>query len=225
MPPPGGPVSGPPPGGPAYGVPGVPQPAAPLRPRRRWIPLAWLVFALSVVVGVWAGFSGFVGAVEQIAPTHVFQSGGKVSAPLNPLDQPVLYASASGPTNVTCLAQDLTGQPVKLTPTTIRQTITANGRTWEGMFDITVPAAGTYQISCETQGGKVLFGIGKRLTASAGGFAKGAAALFLIPLAGFLFASIVTIVIVVRRRRARAARTAETRGAWPQAPQGPHPRV
>ncbi|RCG32620.1 hypothetical protein DQ384_03765 [Sphaerisporangium album] len=129
----------------------------------------------------------------------------------------MLYASSSGPANVTCLAQDSSGQPVKLSNVSLHQTVTANGRTWEGMFDIAVPAAGTYEISCRSQGGQVVFGVGKGLVASVGTVAGGALMAFLIPTAGFLLAFVVTIVVFVRRRRARRHLAASTQGGtWSQ---------
>ncbi|MEU9887513.1 hypothetical protein [Sphaerisporangium sp. NPDC051011] len=238
-PPPGGPAYGPPPGGPGLGAPppgpgygphpggprqGTPPggpayrpPAADIRPRRRWILAAWLVAIASLVAGIVIGFGTVTKTIDQAAPTHVFPSGGKVSAPLDPADKPILYASSSGPANVTCLAQDSAGNPVKLTNVSLHQTVTVNGRTWEGMFDIAVPAAGTYEISCRSEGGQVVFGVGKTLTAAVGTVAGGAAAAFLIPTAGFLLAFVVTIVVIVRRRGARRRLAAASPGgAWSQ---------
>ncbi|WP_214414299.1 hypothetical protein [Sphaerisporangium fuscum] len=203
-----------------YGA-GQPYPPAargPVRPRVLWIVLAWLVAVICTVVGV-AGFAGgLFKTLGDAAPTHTFASGGSVSVRLDPADKPMLYASASGPTDVTCFALDSSGGKADLTRPKASQVVTANGRTWEGLFDIGVPAPGTYKVSCKGEDGKqVLFGVGKSLTASAGTLAGGVASLFLLPLGGFLFAVIVTIVVLVRRRgnRKRMA-AASAYGAWPQ---------
>ncbi|WP_424535225.1 hypothetical protein ACOZ38_34475 [Sphaerisporangium viridialbum] len=213
-PPPPPPGSARPYGSPAHSAPG------PVRPRVLWIVLAWLIAVVCFVVGV-AGFAGgLFKTINDAAPTQTFKSGGSVAAALDPKGKPVLYASASGPTNVTCSALDAAGQKATLTQPTSSQTVTADGRKWELLFDIGVPAAGTYNIRCKAEEGKdALFGVGKSLTASPGALAGGVASLILIPLAGFVLAVVTTIVVLVRRsreRKRRAAASASYGGAWPQ---------
>jgi hypothetical protein len=58
--------------------------------------------------------------------------------------------------------------------------------------------------------------------ADPGALAGGVASLVLIPLAGFLFAVTVTVIVLVRRRSARRLRAAASApaygGAWPPGP-------
>ncbi|MEU8266487.1 hypothetical protein AB0B89_04905 [Sphaerisporangium sp. NPDC049002] len=218
--------------GPSYGTPPPPPPGSqqrpygspahsapgPIRPRVLWIVLAWLIAIVCVVVGV-AGFAGGVSkTLNDAAPTQTFESGGSVSAAIDPADKPILYASTSGPAKVTCFALNAEGKKADLTKPTSKQTVTADGRLWESLFTIGVPAAGTYKISCDASDGKqVLFGVGKSLAGSTGALAGGVASLVLIPLAGFVFAVVTTIVVLVRRSRARKRRAAASYGgAWPQ---------
>lgn len=231
----GGP-GGPPPGSPGYGPPshGAPPPGAPrsphgpgarptpgpVRPRVLWIVLAWIIAVVCSGIGV-AGFAGgLFKTIDDAAPTQTFQSGGSVSAALDPAEKPVLYASASGPTDVTCLARDSAGQKASLTRPMAAQTVTAYGRTWELLFDIGVAKAGTYTITCRAEeGGQALFGVGRSLTASAGALAGGVASLILIPLAGFVLAVVTTIVVLVKRNRARRRPASPGyAGGWPQGP-------
>ncbi|MET8155099.1 hypothetical protein ABZT47_01920 [Sphaerisporangium sp. NPDC005289] len=228
----GGPsYGGPSYGGPSYGGPASeaahplyasPAPAAPgpVRPRVLWIVLAWLVAVICGVVGIVGFAGGLFKTITDAAPTQTFQSGGSVSVPMDPKDKPILYASASGPTDINCLAVDGAGKKVDLTSPKASQTVSADGRVWEAVFDIGVPAAGTYKVSCQAEAGKqVLFGVGKSLTADTGALAGGVASLFLIPLAGFLLAVVTTIVVLVRRgrnRKRQAAAAAPYGGAWPQ---------
>ncbi|MFC6086475.1 hypothetical protein [Sphaerisporangium aureirubrum] len=217
-PPPGGQGYGPPPGGQGYGAPsygaqgsaqnpyGAPPPSAgPVRPRLLWVVLVWIIAVVCVGIGV-AGFAGgLFKTLNDAAPTKTFQSGGSVVAAVDPAEKPALYASSSGPANVTCLAEHTsTGAKAKLSNPTTAQTITAGGRVWELLFDVGVPAAGEYKFTCQADDGKqVAFGVGKALTANAGALAGGVLALILVPLAGFLLAVVVTIVVVVRRSRFR----------------------
>jgi hypothetical protein len=170
------------------------------------------------VVGVVGFAGGLFKTITDAAPTKTFQSGGSVSVTLDPKDKPIIYASANGPANVVCLAQDASGNKASLTQPTTSQTVTADGRVWEAVFDIGVPSAGTYEVGCKSEEGKqVLFGVGKSLVANAGALAGGVASLFLLPLGGFLFALIVTIVVLVRRSRNRKRQAAAAYGgAWPQ---------
>ncbi|GAA1512087.1 hypothetical protein GCM10009677_51330 [Sphaerisporangium rubeum] len=231
-PPPGGQGYSPPPGqgygGPSYGANppgyGTPPPAkGQVRPRLLWVFLAWII----AVVCVGIGFAGFAGGLFKTlgdaAPSKTFQSGGSVVATVDPAQKPALYASASGPANVTCVAENAAdGRKAKLTNPSTSQTITADGRVWELLFNIGVPAAGDYKFTCQAEEGQqVVFGVGRSLTANTGALAGGVAALFLVPLIGFLFALIVTIVVLVRRSRfrKRLAPSAPYGGGW-QAPPG-----
>ncbi|MFC4529531.1 hypothetical protein [Sphaerisporangium dianthi] len=228
---PSGAPSGPSYGGPSYGTPppgaahplyATPAPAAPgpVRPRVLWIVLAWLVAVICGVVGVVGFAGGLFKTITDAAPTRTFQSGGSVTVAIDPKDKPILYASASGPTDVTCLATDGAGNKVGLTSPKASQTVSADGRAWEAVFDIGVPAPGTYKVSCEAEAGKqALFGVGKSLTADPGALAGGVAFLILVPLAGFLLAVVTTIVVLVRRSRNRkrqAAAAVPYGGGWPQ---------
>ncbi|MFC4584676.1 hypothetical protein [Sphaerisporangium corydalis] len=220
----GGPGHGAPPPGfqqrPGYGA--APPARVPVKPSVLWIVLAWIIAVVCIGFGV-AGFAGsLVKTVNDLAPTQTFEGGATISAVLDPKDKPVLYASvttsAPGGTSVTCLAQDASGGKASLTRPVAAQTISANGRVWELMFNIGVPAPGTYTIGCQAEGdNKVLFGVGKSLTASAGTLVGGVASLIVLPLGGFLFAVIVTIVVLVRRNRSRKRQAAAPYGGgWPQ---------
>jgi hypothetical protein len=233
-PPPGGPSFGPPPGGQGYGAPSYGAPQSPygapppssgaVRPRLLWVVLAWVVAVVCVGVGI-AGFTGgLFKTLNDAAPSKTFQSGGSTVATVDPADKPALYASSSGPANVTCVAENTaTGAKAKLTNPTTAQTVTAGGRVWELLFDIGVPATGEYTFTCQAQEGKqVAFGVGKSVTANAGALAGGVLALILVPLAGFLLALIVTIVVLVRRSRFRKRNVATPpyAGGWQPAPPG-----
>ncbi|WP_248961019.1 hypothetical protein [Sphaerisporangium perillae] len=224
----GGPAGAPQYGGSSFGAPppgsaqpyygAAPQAAGPVRPRILWIVLAWLIAVVCGIVGVVGFAGGIFKTISDAAPTQTFQSGGSVSVTLDPKDGPILYASASGPTDVSCFALDGSGKKAALTQPKTSQTVTSDGRVWEALFDIGVPATGTYKVSCQAEEGKqVLFGVGKSLTANSGALAGGVASLFLIPLAGFVFAVVTTIVVLVRRSRNRKRRAAASYGgAWPQ---------
>jgi hypothetical protein len=173
-----------------------------------WVFLAWLVFVVTLAVGV-AGFIGGVfSAVTDAAPTKSFASGEVATVSLDPRDKPALYASASQPVNFTCQAADGAGKPVTLTKSPVNQTVTDGKRSWELVFDIGAPSPGDYRLRCEApQGSDVVFGAGKALTGAAGKLVGSAVLLIVVPLVGFLFALITTIVVLVRRGRSKTRQT------------------
>jgi hypothetical protein len=187
-----------------------------------WIVLAWLLFAVSVVVGVVVFVTGVTSAASGVAPSPTFESGGAVSVQLEAGDKPAIWVSTNGQTNVKCQARSENGAGVQLSRAAGQQTLTIDGRKWELVFNIGVPAAGTYQVSCTADDPSgVRFGVGKDLLSSAGSIVSGVVVLVVVPLVGFLIALIVTIVVLVRRSRARKRMAAASGPGW--SPYGPPP--
>lgn len=180
---------------PSYAVP------RPVRPRLLWIFLSWALFVVLLAAGVSGFAGGLFSAVGDAAPTTVFPGGQSVSVALDPADKPAVYAAVDQPTDVRCRLGDGTDPGLRLTRPAVSQTVTLNGTTWELLFEAGVPEAGTYQLACEGDG--VRFGVGRQLAGNVGGLVGGALALVALPLAGFLTAAIVTVVVLVRRSAAR----------------------
>ncbi|TKK89058.1 hypothetical protein FDA94_11125 [Herbidospora galbida] len=191
---------------PYYGAPqspyGAPPPQGPVRPRILWIVLAWLLFIVMSVAGVFAFAGGLFSSIADVAPTTTFSSGETVKVNLDPAQKPAIWAAADQPTDVQC---QVTGgsadDKITLTKGIGEQTVTVDGTRWELLFSVGVPAAGEYQASCDGEG--VRFGVGKELISAAGGLVGGTALLLGLPSLGFLIAVLTTIVVLVRRSRAR----------------------
>lgn len=192
----------PPPRG-SYPPPQAGRPAK-VRPRLLWVWLAWL---FAIVCGV-AGIVGFAGGIfstlNDAAPAKSFGSGTAQSVSLDPKDKPAIWAAADQPSNVQCEVRGGSDQKITLTQPAGSQTLTIGSTKWELLFKIGVPAAGTYQVTCQAEdASSVRFGVGKELTASANGLVGGVVVLFVVPLAGFAVALTTTIVVLVRRGRNR----------------------
>ncbi|ETK35913.1 hypothetical protein [Microbispora sp. ATCC PTA-5024] len=184
-----------------YGGYGPPQASGPVRPRLLWIFLAWALFVVLVVAGVGGLAGGIFSTIDDTAPSTTFASGQTVSVALDPHDKPAIYAAADQPTNVQCQVGDGQDPSVTLTKPAASQTVSVNGTTWELLFDVGVPKAATYQVTCEGEG--VRFGVGKQFAANAGKIVGGAVAFLALPVVGFLSAVVVTVVVLVRRAGAR----------------------
>ncbi|MEV0969322.1 hypothetical protein [Microtetraspora glauca] len=183
------------------GAYGTPPPQGPVRPRILWIILAWLLFVILIVVGV-AGFAGgLTSTIKDAASITTFKSGEKVNVQLDPKDKPAIYASSDQAGDVTCKVEGDAGLDIRLTQPTASQTIAYGDATWEMVFQIGVPIAGAYNVSCEGDG--VRFGVGKEIMGSVGKLVGGTVAMIALPGVGFLIAIIVTIVVLVRRSGAR----------------------
>ncbi|NAS23111.1 hypothetical protein GT755_15600 [Herbidospora sp. NEAU-GS84] len=180
----------------------APPPQGPVRPRILWIVLAWLLFIVMSVAGVFAFAGGVFSSISDVAPTTTFSSGETVKVNLDPAQKPAIWAAADQPTDVQC--QVTGGSPddkITLSKAIGEQTVTVDGTKWEMLFSIGVPAAGEYQAACDGEG--VRFGVGKELLAAAGGLVGGTALLLGLPALGFLIAVLTTVVVLVRRSRAR----------------------
>ncbi|GAA4523681.1 MULTISPECIES: hypothetical protein [Nonomuraea] len=170
-----------------------------LRPRLRWIAVAWGVAVACVVAGVVLFVTGIVNTVEDIAPSTTFAAGETVTVSLDPDDRPSVYVSTDARVNYRCEISGGPGQ-ARLVNAPGSQTVTAGSRTWEQILLVNAPAAGEYQLTCVIQEqGDVLFGVGRDALSAAGGIVGGLAALLLIPGVGVLGAIIVTVVVLMRR--------------------------
>ncbi|GAA0979287.1 hypothetical protein GCM10009555_043740 [Acrocarpospora macrocephala] len=188
-----------------YGAPPPPYaaPRPPIRPRVLWIVLSWVLFLVLLVVGI-AGFAGSIfSTINDAAPTTTLSSGETVTVQLNPADKPAIWAAANQATDVECQVQGADpSQKPTLTQPTVSQNLTVNGDNWELLFKVGVPAAGQYQVNCVGEG--VKFGVGKELASGeAAATVGGGLAMLALPILGFLFAVVVTIVVLVKRSGAR----------------------
>jgi hypothetical protein len=168
-----------------------------------WIALVWGVAVVCGVVGVVIFVGGLVGSVSEMAPTKTFASGESVTVAVDPVDKPAIYIATDTRVNYSC---EVSGGPgeARLAKTGGTQTVTAGGVVWQQILVINAPAKGDYQLTCTNQEtAAVRYGVGKPVTAAAGGILGGTAALFLIPAAGILVAIVGTVVVVVRRSSAR----------------------
>jgi hypothetical protein len=177
-----------------------------------WIVLSWALFVVLLVVGV-AGFAGgLVSTINDSVPTTTFASGATVNAALDPAAKPAIYAASNQPVDVHCQVQGAPGQKITLKRPGASQTVTFGDVEWEVIFEVGVPAAGTYQVTCDGDG--VRFGIGKSLLGNAGKLVGGTIALLGLPAIGFLLAVVVTIVVLVRRSSARRSLMEYQRGPY-----------
>lgn len=186
---------------PAYPPPGPARPTGPVGPRLRWIFLSWVLFLVLLFAGVGGFVGGIFSSINDAAPTTTFGSGQTVSVELDDKDRPVIYASTDQPADVRCRVGDDRGSQLRLTRPAKSEIINVNGMRWETLFTVSVPQAGTYQVTC--QGDGVTFGVGREFTAGAAKMVGGAFALVVLPFIGFVIALVVTIVVLVRRSAAR----------------------
>jgi hypothetical protein len=172
------------------GPPYPPAPAGPgdIRPRVLWIVLAWVLFAVSAMVGILLIVGAFSMLFTDAAPRQTFASGEQIELFIAPGDRPVLYASGDPNVPWNCTANP--PDALSANPPSLDQTVTLHGTTWYAVAVIEVSAPGRYQLLCESDG---QFGIGKEIPA---GWLIGG---FVLPVAGFVIALITTIVVLVRR--------------------------
>lgn len=194
-----------------YGAPGpygAPQFSAPVdgrqvRPRAWWIAVGWVVAVICVAVGVVGFVSGVLGTVDAVAPARTFASGESVSVVLDPADKPALYLQTGKDVQYRCEIKGGSGQG-RLVAVPGSQTLTVNGRSWYLILAVTIPSKGEYEIGCTTpDGGDTTFGVGREVASTVGGLVGGAVMLVALPVAGVIFAIIVTVVVLVRRNRHR----------------------
>lgn len=199
---PGQPVT--PPYGAPYGQsPPAPPSTAEIRPRKRWIFFGWLFFAATLGLGVAVFVSGISSTIDGLTLGKTFASGGSASLEVEPEQLPVIWISPPQE-DARCWATD-TGDPsrrAELNGVRGTQTLEVNQRTWRAVFEISVPAAGTYEVTCGAAGDAV-FAVGPSLADSAQEAVSAVASLIVIPLVGFIVAVSVTVVVLVRRTGAR----------------------
>ncbi|WP_156325975.1 hypothetical protein [Nonomuraea sp. SBT364] len=174
------------------------QPVDPkaLRPRLRWIGVAWGVAAVCVVAAVALFFTGLFGTAANVAPSRTFAAGETVTAALDPADGPVLYVTTDTAVTFDC---QISGNAT-LIGTPGKTTLTVNGTRWEQIALVNAPSAGDYQLTCATQGQPgARFGIGGSVLGAASGIVGGALVAVLVASLGVVAAIVVTIVVVVRR--------------------------
>ncbi|MFD2354619.1 hypothetical protein ACFSTC_43110 [Nonomuraea ferruginea] len=95
-----------------------------LRPRLRWIAVAWGVAVACVVAGVVLFVTGIVNTVEDIAPSTTFAAGETVTVSLDPDDRPSVYVSTDARVNYRCEISGGPGQ-ARLVNAPGSQTVTA----------------------------------------------------------------------------------------------------
>ncbi|MFI6510211.1 hypothetical protein ACIBCT_21610 [Streptosporangium sp. NPDC050855] len=209
---------------PGYGVPQGPSSTGKIKPGIGWIVGAWLVAALSVIVGI-AGFAGGLSDAAESAPKTSFVPGQETTVRLDPADRPALYVSTAGPTRFECSLRGGTGTP-RLQKPAGRTTVSgANGISWELGLRIGVDRAGDYRMTCTADPDEgTRFGVGQEF--ATGALVGGVVALFAVPGVGILLAILVTIVVLVKRGNARkrqaSAAASAAAGQW--AASGPYGR-
>ncbi|MGI5282788.1 hypothetical protein ACQEVF_05590 [Nonomuraea polychroma] len=155
------------------------------------------------IVGVVIFVGGVLGSVTDAAPTKTFSPGESITVTVDPADKPAVYVATNTRINYECEISGGSGQ-ARLAETSGSQSLTVGSVTWEQILVINAPSKGDYQLTCSNQEtANVKYGVGKPVTAAAGGIVGGTAALFLIPGAGILLAIVATIVVVMRRSSAR----------------------
>ncbi|MEU7740443.1 hypothetical protein [Nonomuraea sp. NPDC049158] len=170
-----------------------------IRPRLRWIAVAWGLALLAGLVGVGVFVSGILNTVGAVAPSKTFTAGQSVTVPLDPADKPVVYLASESQVHYMCRIDGGPGQ-AKLAKTSGTERVTVNGTQWQLILVVNAPAKGDYQFTCTTQEPtSVRFGVGRDFASAAGGLVGGVAALLVIPGLGVLAAVIVTIMVVTRR--------------------------
>ncbi|MFD9945094.1 hypothetical protein ACFWYW_11505 [Nonomuraea sp. NPDC059023] len=185
-------------GQPPYGAPQFPPPVdgKRLRPPLWQIAVAWGVAVVFVIAGIALFAGGVTSGVSGAAPGKTFQPGQPATVTIDPADRPALYLSRGTQVSWEC---QINGN-AKLVTTPVNQTVELNGTSWELIALVNAPAAGDYQISCTIEpDAQTRFGVGKDLTAAAGGIMGGVAALFILPAVGVLIAVVWTVVVLVRR--------------------------
>lgn len=175
----------------------VPGPAPRGRgPHLLWIILSWLLCVALVVVAIVT----FVGTITSAVPTTTFAGGERMTVTLDPAKNPALYATGDQTSRFSC--QMFSRSPVPpgwdpLVKPTVKQSVSRGGVEWELISHIRVPAAGEYQVTCESER-PLRFGVGT--DARLGG---AMATLILLPLLGLAIAVATTVVVLVKRHSAR----------------------
>jgi hypothetical protein len=183
-----------------------------IRPRARWIGVGWLVFVVLTVIAVAVFAVEGVGGTSVSGPGHFFRD--RVPVPLPPDGRPIVYVIQPGPVAVTCDLDGHLAEEAELVPVGAGGTVWVAGQEWLAVYEVERPSGSSLRIECD--GGDTVFGLGGRTTTDAAGGA--AAALFVLPLVGFVGAVATTILVLARRRSARERLLA----AWSGQP--PRPR-
>ncbi|MEV4221002.1 hypothetical protein [Nonomuraea sp. NPDC049725] len=167
-----------------------------IRPRLRWIGVAWGVAAVCVLAAGALFVSSLFSTVANVAPSRTFAAGETVAATLDPADGPALYLASDGPVSYDC---QISGGATLIAPSGTT-TLTVDGTRWEQIALVNAPSAGQYQVTCATQQqSDARFGIGTGVLGAAAGVVGGAAVAAIVAAIGVLAAAFVTIVVVIRR--------------------------
>ncbi|GGS47670.1 hypothetical protein GCM10010156_03040 [Planobispora rosea] len=192
-----------------YGTPASPGPGSPprtktkVKPSLGWIAGAWLLAVLSAGAVVAVAIGNAFGAVDDATPSSSFASYETVTVRLDPEDDPAVYVSDPEESLFNCAFQGDSAQRAQLVEPAVITTIGDEGTRWRLGRLIDVEQAGDYQLLCVANNSAARFGMGRQLSDDSLLSVKSFLILAAVPVAGFLLAIIVTIVVPVKRSRAR----------------------
>ncbi len=181
-----------------------PVPAGPparIRPSRLW----YLIAAVILVLGIGAGLAFLFFALRPaLGPMEQFSAGQPQRIELGSTRSRTLYLDGdfkSLLTDIKChTAAGESG--VRLIPVAGALQVTNGSGTWYAIYQIDVSRSGTYEITCETEDGRpAILAVGPRTGLR--GLFLGVAGAVVCPMASFLAAALIGLIVAIRRHSAK----------------------
>lgn len=182
-------------------------PANDLRPGRHWYGTAAVIAVVLIVLGVVIGVYRFSNAIDAVDTGHQFADGDTFALRLDPESEKTIWIRERGPSaSQKC---SVTGPgDATLTFPGIDFFLTRDA-TWNPLHTIDVSRAGTYEVTCTSQGpSRYAIGDSGGLVTLVGGLILA----FALPAVGISIGIVIALVTAVRRRGHRKRLLAERHG-------------
>lgn len=170
-------------------------PANELRPGRHWYGTAAATAVVLIVLGVVIGVYRFNNAIDAVDTGHQFADGDAFALRLEPESEKTIWIRERGPSaSQKC---SFTGPgDATLTFPGIDVFLTRD-ETWNPLYTIDVSRAGTYEVTCTSQGpSRYAIGDSGGLITLVGGLILA----FALPVIGISIGMVIALVTAVRRR-------------------------
>ncbi|MDQ0813800.1 hypothetical protein QFZ63_005514 [Streptomyces sp. B3I7] len=192
-------------------------PAKELRPGRHWYVTAAVLPVVLIALGAVIGVHAVRNAVDAVDTGHRFADGETVTLRLDPAHEKTIWIRDRGPSSRQSCDINGPGDPALNGPGI--DVFLTRREAWNPLFDIDVPRAGEYSLTCSSRGGPSQYALG-----DAGGLVTLGGRLLpalLLPVVGVVAGLVLALVTGLRRRGHRRRLLAARRGPGMDRPAEP----
>lgn len=183
-------------------------PANELRPGRHWYGTAAAIAVVLSVLGVLVGVYRFNSAIDAVDTDHQFANGDTFALRLGPESERTIWIRDRGPSPAQECSITGPGDAALADPGI--DVFLTRDETWNPLYTIDVPRAGTYEVTCSSQGlSRYAIGDSGGMIALVGGLMLAIA----LPVLGIIICGVIVLVTAVRRRGHRKRLLAEPYGS------------